>query len=122
MIYLFILGVWIYFIFEGLTEGFTWNRLTKTTPKVYHTWRVFENTGILIAFYSWMIIHPGFLFFILVVISGLCLYEMAFSGYSYGNLLYNKTSKWLGIKHPKGYVWLIIFILSVGIVIKKIGG
>lgn len=110
-----IIFIWLYSIFEGLTEAFTWDR--KVSESKYHIWRIGENIGIIGAL-LWIRSHQIPLYILgIYFLSGLSLYEMTYSWQKYKNPLYNKTSKWLGISHPKGWVWLVIFILSlIGII------
>lgn len=114
---LFVLFGWLYFAFEGKTEGLS----TKDNPNLksedqqddYHIKRLFENAGIVGAILALITAAKFWLWiplFVLVCISGLGLYEMAFSKEKYGDPLYNKTSKWLGIPHPKGIVFQKLFI------------
>ena len=108
---LFILSGWLYFIFEGITE----TEVSTYNSNRYHIWRVFENLGIITAFHIVFITTALWRFiplFWLTTLSGLCLYEMVFSLFRYGNPLYNKTSLWLGLKHPKGWMYIPIFIIA----------
>ena len=113
---LFILAGWIYFIFEGITE-------TEANPipekdDWYHRMRVCENIGLVIAFHIIFLATGRYDYiplFWLTTTSGLSLYEFAFSWVQYGNPLYNKTSLWLGIPHPKGRTWVVIFVVSLAL-------
>lgn len=119
---LFLFFGWIYFIFEGITEAIA----TKENPNLkteiqqdnYHGYRAFEMAGI---FFSVLVVMlaAGFYFWIptliLVCGSGLGLYEMAFSWWSYDNPLFNKTSKWFGIPHPKGIFFRNLFLAATGL-------
>ncbi len=117
---IYVLAIWFYFFHEGITEGFTWKNSKSNNHKNsrwYHLMRVRENVGILIAvliLISIIIKATGdwtFLWlFLFSMGSGLSVYEMIYSDYVYGDMLYNKTSKWIGIKHPKGWVWVVVFI------------
>lgn len=118
---LFILAVWLYFIFEGLTEGMSTDNIKFNDKRIadkYHLLRCGENLGIIIAVHILMIagnLKAMIPIFWLSVASGLGLYEMAFSWLKYGNPLHNKTSKWLFIPHPPGWVSYAAFIIFAGI-------
>ena len=45
---LYILGFWIYFLGEGITEAYTW--MDYKNPDIYHLWRVVEWIGLGIVF------------------------------------------------------------------------
>ena len=114
---LFVLAMYGYFIFEAWTEALS----TKgslfdsiTYQNKYHWKRVFEMLSITIATHIRFIATGSYNMipiFWLCAISGLGLYEMVFSKVGYGKYLHNKTSLWLGLSHPKGYVNLIVFII-----------
>ena len=116
---LFILAGWGYFIFEGITEGFATQGeqfTQKANQDWYHRMRLCENAGLVIAFHIIFIAFKAYAWiplFWLTTTSGLSLYEFAFSRVKYGNWLHTKTSLWLGLKHPKGWVWLIVFGISL---------
>ena len=111
---LFILAGWGYFIYEGITE-------TEANPSPekddwYHRMRLRENAGLVIAFHIIFIAFKAYAWiplFWLTTTSVLSLYEFAFSRVKYGNWLHNKTSLWLCIKHPKGWVWIVVFGVSL---------
>lgn len=117
---LFVLSMWIYFIFEGLTEGIGTsnnpNLETKKQQDKYHLLRLGENLGVIIAVHLLFIFFKAYYMiglFWLTVPSGLGLYEIAFSWIKYKNLLYNKASKWLFIPHPPGWVSIIVVVLFI---------
>ena len=118
MIILFVVCVWLYFIAEGVTEGFTWSVNRTMTPDMYHVFRLGENLGILGAFLIVRSVSIPFWVLLLSMSSGLALYELAFNKTKYNEFLYNKTSTWFGIPHPKGWVWLCVFLVSVFIMVK----
>jgi len=117
MVYLFIIFVWMYFMGEGVTEGFTWRDLTYImSPDEYHIWRLVENLGVLGAVYCYGVLeHYHWIFYTLTILSGLSVYEMAYNVTRYKKLLYNKTSKWFFIPHPPGWFWLALFIISTAV-------
>jgi hypothetical protein len=114
---LFILAMWIYFVFEGVTEGMATSGKQfedKAYQNRYHIFRLLENFGVILGVH--VLIFAGKTWemlpiFWLSVGSGLGLYEMAFSWIKYKNPLHNKTSHWLGIHHPPGWVSLLAFVL-----------
>ncbi|OQX71605.1 hypothetical protein B6D52_00895 [Candidatus Parcubacteria bacterium 4484_255] len=118
---LYILGYWIYFIGEGCTEAMTW--MSIKDADVYHVWRVVENFGlillILLLIFSKAIKKTWNTFWVSIfaTISGLGLYEFAFSQYKYGTWRYQKTSRWFGISHPSYNFWLIVIIISIIMII-----
>jgi hypothetical protein len=116
---LFVIFGWLYFYFEGKTEGIG----TKDNPNLnateqqddYHIKRILENAGIAGAISVIMIAAKFWLWiplYILVCISGLGLYEMSFNKEKYGDPLYDKSSIWLGIPHPKGIIFKRMFIFG----------
>ena len=110
----FILSMWLYFICEGITEAFTWMEVHPFNPDIYHIFRIGENLGVLGVIIMFGVLeHYKIRVSLLGLISGLSLYEMAYMGLMYNNILYNKTSLWLGIPHPKGWMWLCLFIASI---------
>jgi len=121
---LYVLFGWCYFIFEGITEAIATkdnsNLNTQTQQDNYHCYRILEMIGIFGAGLMVMLAAQLYLWIttlVLICVSGLGLYEMSFSWWSYGNPLYNKTSKWLGIKHPKGIFFLRLFIVGTVVLI-----
>lgn len=113
---IFIIVVWIYFIFEALTEAMNWE--VRADPHIkYHLFRLLENFGILLAFLVIPNLRSYWKVFILSITSGLSIYEMTFSWYIYGDPLYNKTSTWIIIPHPFGWFWLALFCISLFVII-----
>jgi len=115
---LFVLFMYSYFVFEGWTEAMS----TKgslfdsiTYQDKYHWKRVFEMLSIAAATHIRFIATGSYNMipiFWLCAISGLGLYEMVFSKIGYGKYLHNKTSLWFGLRHPKGYVNLVVFMVA----------
>ena len=115
---LFLAGLYIYWLFEGITEAIaTTNNpffATKSNQDEYHLYRILENLGIVIMICAICIgLHEWTWLFrtVLGSISGIAVYEMFFNLVKYNNPLHNKTSKWLFIPHPKGWVWIPIFVV-----------
>jgi hypothetical protein len=119
MILLFVFGTLLYWICEGWNEGDSWkNRLKhgeKDVHKTYHYFGIGERLGIMVT-QLYFLFALGWLFFV-VHLLGLALYEMVFSWVCYNDPLYNKTSKWLFIKHPPGWFWLLCSITSTLILV-----
>jgi hypothetical protein len=106
----------IYFIAEGITEGYTWgasDNIFEIEPRTYHIYRLIENIGIIGLVLVFVFVNIWQI--LALVITGLALYEMAFCYIRYGNALYNKTSKWFGIPHPPGKFWVWVLIIGIGI-------
>ena len=117
----YILGYWIYFTGEGVTEALTWTMDTKpVSSDYYHLWRVVENSGLILLILLLIFVKKvrNIWISILAGISGLALYEFVYCRVAYQNWFYQKSSLWLGIPHPPYQFWLVLFILAViGIII-----
>ena len=107
--------IWLYWIFEGLTEAIATddnpNLYTKKQQDRYHIFRLVETLSIFGII--WLINGSFPLFAVRYSVSGIALYEFAFSWLKYGNPLHNKKSKWFFIPHPKGWMWIVIFIIGL---------
>jgi Flp pilus assembly protein protease CpaA len=113
---IYILGYWIYFIGEGVTEALTWQMDQKIiNPDYYHLWRVVENLGLIIIILLLIFVKKvrNIWISILAATSGLALYEFVFRQVGYGDWKYYKSAPWLGIPNPNYQLWLVIFIISV---------
>ena len=123
----FFFGTIGHYICEGWTEAYHWlhhkdpvNYGKDDKHFVFHSWRTGEK--ILLAL-SQLILFSIFRWrFIIVHAMGLSLYQMVYSWKFYKNPLYNKTSKFLFIKHPPGWVWLLTFVIGIILLLLNVGG
>lgn len=117
----YIMGYWIYFVGEGVTEALTWSsNQNSINPDYYHLWRLVENLGLILLILLLIFAKEvrNIWISILAAISGLALYEFVYCKVAYQNWFYQKTSLWIGIPHPPYQFWLIVFLLSlIGIMI-----
>jgi hypothetical protein len=120
----FYLGIIIYYACKGWTEADGWkhredsdNSGKKDKHWFFHSLRTGEVVGIILT----QLLALGILKWRLFIVHlfGLSIYQMIYSWHLYKNPFYNKVSKWLFIKHPKGYVWGIIFVVSIIILMIK---
>ena len=118
----FFLAVLIYFHFESLTEQFTWKRGIKT--RTYHQWRVMENIGALAGVILFSYIQ-NYWILLLSITAGLSWYEILWNIRMYENIWHQKDGYWIcgkgkfiiKIKHPKGWIWVLLLIISVGTIV-----
>ena len=114
----FFLAVLIYFHFESLTEQFTWKRGIKT--RTYHQWRVMENIGALAGVILFSYIQ-NYWILLLSITAGLSWYEILWNIRMYENILHQKHGNWNGISYPKGWMWVLLFAISlIGLILKEI--
>ena len=120
MIYILMLLTYWHMGVHGITEGMATQGKQFTSKPYqdrYHWKRLLEQAPIILAVILFLILlGKAYLIpaFIVTCLSALGLYEMTFSKEKYGSYLHTKTSKWLGIQHPPGWVNLAAFI-SCGI-------
>lgn len=116
---LFTLAEVIYFHFESLCQQFTFTRTAG--GKKYHSWRIGENLGIIIAVHILLIIVKRLDLLPLFWLStsmGLAWYEIFWNHNMYGSIWHQKEGYWdakflifnIKIRHPKGWFWVALFI------------
>ena len=116
--------IWAYWIFESISEAMTWKSswwsTYKINPKTYHLIRLPETLSIMIShlilsylLYGWL----GVLLGSLCEISGCILYERFYCLKAYNNFFHQKTSKWLSIPHPKIWMEVVLFVISLILII-----
>ena len=123
MIWIFIL-VLFYWIFESLSESFTWLSSWYSSkpinPKTYHLIRLPETLSIIIShlMLGYLLLGwHGVLMVSLVEVMGCILYERIYCAMNYDDFWYSKTSKWLFCKHPKSWMEVVLFVISFIILI-----
>ncbi len=116
---LYVLGYWIYFIGESITETFTFKPVDNTNiildPYYYHAWRLTEGIGLsiiilLLIFNSKVRSFPLSFF---SASSGLAIYEFLMRKVGYNDWTYQKTSTWFKLHHPSYKLWIIVLIISI---------
>ena len=119
MIWIFIL-VLFYWIFESLSESYTWlsswNSTKPINPKTYHLIRLPETLSIIIShlILGYLLLGwHGVLMVSLVEVMGCILYERIYCAMNYDDFWYSKTSKWLGVSHPRVWMEVLLFVFCV---------
>jgi len=116
---LYILGYWIYFTGEAITETFTFKAASNTSiildSYYYHAWRLTENLGLIIIILLLIFTSKvrNFWLSIFSASSGLAIYELLMRKVGYNDWTYQKTSTWLTLHHPSYILWVIALIISI---------
>jgi len=131
---LFVLCIVLYWVAEGVTEGFTWaSHDQRTVNKLihlnngtnglmdYHGWRLFENIGIwgavIIAFFIDLPILSFFLLGVGAWLIGTALYEMALNHVNTGSIYKTNDFRWhifgKDIRTVTGKLIWVLFFLGV---------
>lgn len=114
------LFVYLYWIYESISEAMTWKSSSKSTrpinPNKYHSIRIPEELAIFachfwIGFLYWQWI--GLLFVLLLEITGCILYLRTFYYKVYGKFWCQPERQWLGIKIPSLKFQIVIFIFCI---------
>ena len=109
-------GLLFYFVMDGACEAWFWKYNSYDETRVttwdknfpYHLKRVMLRTGITVATMDWSWDYLA------TWILGNCLYKFSYNYFAYdGDILYNKTSKFMGMKHPPTWVWIPVFSVSL---------
>ena len=124
MIYIVMFLVYVYWVFESVSESYTWmaswHSSKPINPKAYHLIRLPETLSIIIShlILGYLLLGwHGVLIIALAEISACVLYERIYCAMNYGNFFYQKTSKWLFVKHPPVWLEIILFTISTLIMI-----
>ena len=124
MIYIVLFLVYVYWVFESVSESYTWmaswHSSKPINPKSYHLIRLPETLSLIIShlILGYLLLGwHGVLIIALAEISACVLYERIYCAMNYGNFFYNKSSKWLGVIHLKAWQELVIFTITFTIMI-----
>ena len=127
MIWIIILLTYVYWIFESQSEAYTWmaswNSSKPINPRAYHIIRIPETLSIIISHLILGYLLLGWYgapMVVLAEITGCILYERFYCAKNYRDFFYQKTSLWLGLKHPP--VWLEVVLFTICFILLVILG
>jgi len=126
MIWIVILLVFTYWTSESLSEAMTWlsswHSSKPIKPRKYHLVRIPETLSIIIShlMLGYLLLgYHGVLTVVLAEIMSCILYERIYCSINYKNFWYQKTSKWLGIKHPRLWMEIVLFSICLMLIVAK---